>query len=198
MDDAPGYSGKRTPGSLARLNGGKTYFIETSRVPSIGTPIAVTRAQAESKLFSYKNGTVINRASTVRACDYVEGTPLGNALFRFAGKKVSDIEVGGVEIVQKIANNINKLPAGSRINVVGHADPVGNSVFNRKLSLQRAETVKQILISYGVSPTILFTDGQGDSNLTVDCTDMPNNERNLCNRANRRVDIMIQIDNSVQ
>ncbi|MBK5074733.1 OmpA family protein [Budviciaceae bacterium CWB-B4] len=191
-DDAPNYDGKESPKSVARLNGGKTYFIEANRVPGVGTPIAVTRSQAESKLFGYKGGATINRASAVRSCDYAGGAPLGNVLFSFAGKNVSDIEAGGTEIVQNMANHINGLPLVTRVNVVGHADPVGNPASNRKLSLQRAETVKQMLISYGVSPAVLFTNGQGDSNPTVDCTGMEKTERNLCNRANRRVDTMIQ------
>ncbi|WP_140920426.1 OmpA family protein [Limnobaculum xujianqingii] len=194
-DDAPNYGGKETPKSIARLNGGKTYFIETNSVPGVGTPIAVTRTQAESKLFGYKGGATINRASAVRACDYIGGSPLGNVLFSFAGKNVSDIEAGGVEIVQNMANHINGLPAGSNVNIVGHADPVGNASFNQKLSVQRAETVKKMLISYGVSPSVLSVSGQGANNPTVDCTGLPNNERNFCNRANRRVDTMIQTGN---
>lgn len=197
-DDAPNYGGKETPKSIARLNGGKTYFIETNRVPGVGTPIAVTRPQAENKLFGYKGGATINRASAVRACDYVGGSPLGNVLFSFAGKNVSDIEAGGTEIIQSMASHITSLPQGSHVNVVGHADPVGDPVFNQKLSVQRAETVKKVLISYGVSPSMLFISGQGSSNPAVDCTDLPNNERNFCNRANRRVDTMIQTRNGFE
>ncbi|MCD1124876.1 OmpA family protein [Jinshanibacter sp. LJY008] len=193
-DDAPNYSGKEAPKTIARLNGGKTYFIETNRVPGVGTPIAVARTQAESKLFGYKGGATINRASAVRACDYVGGSPLGNVLFSFAGKNVSDIEAGGTEIVQNMASHIKDLPAGSRVNIIGHADPVGNSSFNQKLSVQRAEIVKKMLLSYGVSPSVLSVSGQGDRDLTVDCSGLPNNERNVCNRANRRVDTMIQTD----
>ncbi|MBK5145604.1 OmpA family protein [Budviciaceae bacterium BWR-B9] len=192
MDDAPKYKGKYRPESHVEFTGGKTYFIETNRAPEAGIPVTVDRLQAENKLFGYKGGKTINRASAVRVCEYQEGAPLGNILFSFAGKNISDIEVGGGGIIKGMVENIIKLPANTQVNIVGHADPVGNQVFNQKLSVQRAETVKDILISYGVSPSMLFATGQGANNPTVDCTGLLANERNYCNRANRRVDIMFK------
>jgi OOP family OmpA-OmpF porin len=198
LNDDPRYEGKQKPTSVAQLNGGDTYFLETNRAAGVGTPVTASRTQAENQLFGYKASTIINRASAVRACEYLDGSTLGNILFRFAGKNKADIEEGGVAIVQNMANQLNMVnqlgnqPQISRVNIVGHADPVGTAAFNQKLSVQRAQTVKKILASYGIASERLFTIGMGASNPTVDCSGLKGTERNFCNRANRRVDILIQ------
>lgn len=199
QNDAPGYAGKATPKTMARLVGGKTYFVETNADHSVGTPVSVNRTQAESQLFGYKSSATINRASAVKACEYEGGmSQLGNVLFTFAGQKVSDIESGGKEIVQNMVDYIKGQPQIQRVDIVGHADPVGNPAFNQKLSVQRAETVKKMLVSKGVSASLLFTSGEGDNNPTVDCSGLQNKERNFCNRANRRVDTLIQTNSNAE
>ncbi|AWH88915.1 hypothetical protein HYN51_10340 [Limnobaculum parvum] len=199
QNDAPNYAGKEVPRTMARLDGGKTYFVETNTDQNVGTPVSVNRTQAENQLFGYKNSATINRASAVRACEYVGGmSQLGNVLFSFAGRKVSDIEAGGKDIVENMADYIKGQPQIQRVDIVGHADPVGSSAFNQKLSVQRAETVKKMLVSKGVPASLLFTSGEGDSNPTVDCSGLPNKERNFCNRANRRVDALIQTNTNAE
>lgn len=199
QNDAPNYANKAVPRTMAKLVGGKTYFVETNSDQSVGTPVSVNRTQAENQLFGYNSSATINRASAVKACEYVGGmSQLGNVLFSFAGHKVSDVETGGKEIAKNMADYIKGQPQIQRVDIVGHADPVGNAAFNQKLSVQRAETVKKMLISYGVPASLLFTSGEGANNPTVDCSDMPGKERNFCNRANRRVDALIQTNSSAE
>ncbi|WP_157953061.1 OmpA family protein [Limnobaculum parvum] len=199
QNDAPHYTGKEAPKTIAQLNGGKTYFVETNSDKDNGTPVSVSRITAENQLFGYKSSATINRASAVKPCEYVGGmSQLGNVLFNFAGNKVSDIEAGGVDIVKNMAKHINSLPQIQRVDIVGHADPIGTPEFNQKLSVQRAETVKKMLISYGVPASMLFTSGEGANNPTVNCDSLQNQERNYCNRANRRVDALIQTNDSAE
>lgn len=49
------------------------------------------------------------------------------------------------------------------VEVQGHTDNVGNKDYNRKLSIERAETVKRFLISKGINPSRLTVVGYGDS-----------------------------------
>lgn len=199
QNDAPHYKGKEVPRTITQLIGGKTYFVETNSDKDNGTPVPVTRVAAESQLFGYKSSATINRASAVKPCEYVGGmSQLGNVLFNFAGNKVSDIEAGGIEIVKNMAKHINSLPQIQRVDIVGHADPIGTPEFNQKLSELRAETVKKLLISYGVSGSLLFTSGEGANNPTVNCDSLESKERNYCNRANRRVDALIQSNDSAE
>lgn len=50
-----------------------------------------------------------------------------------------------------------------KVEIQGHTDNVGSEGFNKKLSLQRAETVKRFLVAKGVEASRLTTSGMGES-----------------------------------
>lgn len=50
-----------------------------------------------------------------------------------------------------------------KVEIQGHTDNVGSTEFNKKLSLQRSETVKRFLIAKGVEASRLTTSGLGES-----------------------------------
>ncbi len=54
-----------------------------------------------------------------------------------------------------------------KIRLEGHADPTGNKDHNVMLSQNRAEAVKNYLISKGVSPNLIYTEYFGDSKLAT-------------------------------
>jgi outer membrane protein OmpA-like peptidoglycan-associated protein len=56
---------------------------------------------------------------------------------------------------------------------IGHTDSIGSDAYNQKLSVRRAESVKAYLVSKGVEPNRIYTEGKGEkqpvaSNKTVD------------------------------
>lgn len=194
LNDEPLYAGKTTSQSRVQLMGGKTYFIEASREQGRGIPTPVKRIEAESKLFGYTHSTIVNRASSVKPCVFSGNRiSLGNVLFQFAGSGAANMETGGQEVVSKMAGYLKNQPQQTRVSIVGYADPVGNPASNRRLSLQRAETIKQLLISEGVPADALLSSGQGSSDPVIECKGkMSVTARNACNRVNRRVDVLIQ------
>ena len=55
-----------------------------------------------------------------------------------------------------------------KVEIQGHTDNIGSESFNRKLSEQRAETVKRFLVAKGVLASRLSTVGVGSSNPVAD------------------------------
>ncbi|VXC37950.1 OmpA family protein [Massilia sp. 9I] len=51
---------------------------------------------------------------------------------------------------------------------VGHTDSVGTDAYNQKLSLRRAEAVKAYMVSKGLDPARLYTEGKGESQPVAD------------------------------
>lgn len=100
----------------------------------------------------------------------------------------SEIEMIAKEIIKNSANI-------QKIEVIGHTDPVGSARYNQRLSLQRAETVKKILIQKGITHSKIVVEGRGEDELVVnDCDSRVfyNNKAALdeCNAPNRRVEIV--------
>jgi len=45
---------------------------------------------------------------------------------------------------------------------IGHTDSIGSDAYNQKLSVRRAESVKAYLVSKGVAPNRIYTEGKGE------------------------------------
>jgi outer membrane protein OmpA-like peptidoglycan-associated protein len=74
---------------------------------------------------------------------------------------------------------------GLNLEIEGHTDTTGSHDFNMKLSQQRADTVREFLISQGLSPAIITAKGMGEDNPVAD------NSTADGRRQNRRVEIIV-------
>ena len=88
-------------------------------------------------------------------------------------------------VVDRMFAEIAKRPA-AEIVVIGHTDTVGADVFNDKLSLERAEKMRELLIGLGVPAQNISAAGRGKRELLVPTSDNINEPRN------RRVEISVR------
>jgi OOP family OmpA-OmpF porin len=74
---------------------------------------------------------------------------------------------------------------------VGHTDRLGSVAYNQRLSVRRAEAVKNYLVSKGVPANRVYTEGKGKSQPVKECTDKNRKALIACLQPNRRVDVEI-------
>ena len=80
------------------------------------------------------------------------------------------------------------------ILAIGHADRIGGARYNQKLSVRRAETVKQYLVSKGIEPNRVYAEGKGESQPLTKPSDCGMTNRKAliaCLQPDRRVDVEV-------
>ena len=106
---------------------------------------------------------------------------VGDVLFA-SGK--ADIASGAQRHIDKLAEFLNKNP-NRNLLIEGHTDNTGGADLNIKLSQQRAEAVRDLLVSRGVSPQRITTRGYGPKYPLV------SNDSAAGRQQNRRIDVLV-------
>ncbi|OBY88692.1 MULTISPECIES: OmpA family protein [Pseudomonas] len=192
--DAPLYAGKRNPGTYAEFTGGKSYFLKAPAGGASKVPTALARSTAEQELQGLRLQThVLNRASAAVPCQSATKLSLrSDVLFNFGKSSYKDLTAQGHAELNKIAQQIgSQTQAIESIEVVGHADPIGNAQANQRLSLARAETVRRALVELGIQSDLVQASGRGSSEPVVQCDSGSRKQRIACNAPNRRVELVI-------
>lgn len=110
---------------------------------------------------------------------------LDEAVLHFANGK-SVISKAGVEEIRKIAAGLKKIPGEYTLEVSGHTSSTGSAAANKKISMQRAESVAKVLVAEGVPVKAIRTIGVGPDKPMAD------NKTKEGQAKNRRVEIDIQ------
>ena len=85
-------------------------------------------------------------------------------------------------------DDISNKAKGVNLEVViaiGHADSIGSDAYNQRLSVRRAESIKAYLVSKGIEPNRVYTEGKGEKQPVVD------NKTKDGRAKNRRVEIEV-------
>jgi OOP family OmpA-OmpF porin len=81
------------------------------------------------------------------------------------------------------------------IIAIGHTDLIGGDAYNQKLSVRRAEAVKAYLVSKGIEPNRIYTEGKGKNQPIKKCPPPSKAETFkqyvACLEPNRRVEIEV-------
>lgn len=75
---------------------------------------------------------------------------------------------------------------GAEVQVVGHTDRLGDTAFNDTLSHERADKVREYLISRGLAPTLVRATWRGEREPLVATAN------NVANAQNRRVEVIVR------
>lgn len=96
----------------------------------------------------------------------------------------AEVKPGLLSEMDRVAQIMVQYPQ-TRILVEGHTDSTGKLDYNNRLSLQRAESVKNLLVQRGVAPSRIIANGYGPSQ------PIATNATAEGRRQNRRVEIKI-------
>lgn len=83
----------------------------------------------------------------------------------------------GTQILDEMVVALNKVQ-GKNVKIIGHTDSQGNPVTNKTLSQQRADAVKQYLISKSIATGRLSTEGLGADKPVADNTTPEGRKKN--------------------
>jgi outer membrane protein OmpA-like peptidoglycan-associated protein len=125
-----------------------------------------------------------NRVLTTRDTPRGLVITMGDVLFE-TGKY--NIRQPTRELLSKISGILLAHP-GLRLSVEGYTDSTGTDAINQKLSQQRAGTVRDYLISQGLAPDSITSQGFGSSNPVA------SNDTAAGRQQNRRVELIVSGD----
>ena len=111
------------------------------------------------------------------------GRPTSYTLYFLEGKDELTAESRGE--LEKVFGDLKRRPLPD-IVVIGHTDTVGSLGFNDKLSLQRAERLREMLVGLGIPGERIHAAGRGKRELLVPT------EENTSEARNRRVEINVR------
>lgn len=101
----------------------------------------------------------------------------------FASGK-SDIQPRLKPILDQFAQGVNQ-QTSMEIKIVGHTDSTGSDAINNPLSVRRAESARDYLVSRGVASSRIMTEGRGSREPIAD------NATEAGRARNRRIDIYL-------
>ena len=113
----------------------------------------------------------------------------GDAVFAFGKSGLDGLTPEGRSALARVAAELGGA-AHRRVEVYAHTDRIGSEAANQALSQARANTVRDYLVSRGMSPAAITAIGMGEGSPLRDCADtLPRSELIACLAPNRRVEI---------
>lgn len=116
-----------------------------------------------------------------------------DGLFAFGKSGFNDLQESGRQRLQELAGQIKTGYSNVHsINITGYTDRIGRPEANMRLSLARANTVKQYLVEQGIPASLIQTSGQGAANPVVTCNGVKSAATIQCLMPNRRIEVTVE------
>jgi OOP family OmpA-OmpF porin len=191
--DAQGGFVRNSPGQCWR-NGEWTPALAMPACDPVLQPVAVAAAPVAAPSPMAPPPVV---AAAPKAVPVV--APMPKQTLRYASETLfgfdkSSISPAGKKVLDEASANILGMQ-GEQVEVVGHTDRIGSVAYNQKLSLQRAEAVRDYLATKGVPADRMAARGAGETEpvtMPGTCTKGSNAQVIACLQPDRRVDIEAQ------
>lgn len=169
------------PGPGGAIGGVVVRRNDTEQV--LNTPFAASRISADSKpsLVSLTPAQVSEIFSATVAA--LPGRPTTFTLYFLEGK--DELTVASNAELANVLDEIKRRPEPDLL-VTGHADNVGSDAFNDKLSLARAERMRELLKARDIAPDRIQVAGRGKREPLI-ATD-----KGVAEERNRRVEINVR------
>jgi len=142
-------------------------------------------AQAQAAALSAREAAELQRQIDLLEAEATERglvLTLGDVLFASGS---ADIQGGTNQNLEKLVDFLKQYP-DRQVLIEGHTDNVGSAAFNQTLSRQRAESVRQYLVSHGVDNRRLRVSGFGFERPVA------SNNTAMGRQQNRRVEVVIE------
>ena len=104
---------------------------------------------------------------------------------RFALGSATELSQDSPHELDRLKNEVASWPVAADLNVVGHTDTVGSAAENDRLSLERANTVRKLLLDAGLPAERVRAFGRGERELLVSTPD------ETPHALNRRVEVIL-------
>ena len=160
--------------------------------------IVVTRGEENRVIDTAYGAQRVKSDGTVEAARLSESevrTTFGTTMAALPGRPASFMLYfleGKDELTEDSRSELDKVFAELRrrplpdIVVIGHTDTVGGLTYNDKLSLARAERLREMMVGMGIPPERVEAAGRGERELMVPTDD------NVSEPRNRRVEINVR------
>jgi OmpA-OmpF porin, OOP family len=161
----------------------KAREAEQARTQAEQARVAAESARAQADAEQAKNAALLKELSDLKGQQTNRGLVLtvGDVLFA-TGK--AEVAAGGMRSIDKLAEWLKKNPTRNLL-IEGHTDNTGTEDFNMTLSQQRADAVRNALVSRGVGADRITTRGYGPRYPVVA------NDSAAGRQQNRRVEVVV-------
>ncbi|MFM8691597.1 MAG: OmpA family protein [Limnohabitans sp.] len=192
--------------SALTLQGGQVHYLRVDMDGGRAVLRPVVLAQALQELVDLREQvhTVSRAAQACRQQVQAVGpaavpvsahtyTLSADALFAFNQADRSGVTLAGLRSLEQLLVQLRQEYSRiDQVQLVGHADPLGDALRNEQLALQRAQTVREFMVSSGQVQAPMAAMGRGSQELVVTaCPKQITPQAIACHQPNRRVAVQV-------